>query len=92
MAYDLDAVASTYLDPSGRFSLPPRILHGVAAQVGVGDALVLAVEVRNLTDRISTTWTPSAVASTAQVVPITDFIGYPLPGRSLWLTARVGAW
>jgi len=86
VTYTLDALAATYLDPSGRFSLPPRVLHGVSVQVDVDRRMRLAFEVRNLANKISTRWTPSSVAGGPQTMPITDFIGYPIPGRSLWLT------
>ncbi|MGB1698991.1 MAG: TonB-dependent receptor, partial [Nannocystaceae bacterium] len=91
LVYTLDALASTYLDPSGRFSLPPRILHGVAAQLDVDRHLRVAFEVRNLANTISTRWTPPTATGEPQVVPIADFIGYPIPGRSLWLTVAFHA-
>jgi iron complex outermembrane receptor protein len=86
LTYTLDALAATYLDPSGRFSLPPRILHGVSMQLDIDRRMRVAFEVRNLANTISTTWTPPTATATPQAVPITDFIGYPIPGRSLWLT------
>ncbi len=86
LTYTLDALAATYLDPSGRFSLPPRILHGVSMQLDIDRRVRVAFEVRNLANTISTTWTPPTATATPQAVPITDFIGYPIPGRSLWLT------
>lgn len=92
LAYKLDAIASTYLDPSGRLSLPPRILHGLALELHIARVCTVALEVRNLTNNIDTTWTPSAVAAAPQRVPVTDFIGYPIPGRSLWGTVLIAAW
>lgn len=87
--YTLEHVAGTFLDPSERYGLPPRTLHGLGAELHLRDRLHLVVEVRNLLDTRVTTWTPPIAGARPLTVPITDFIGYPLPGRSAWVSLRI---
>jgi iron complex outermembrane receptor protein len=93
LGYTFDYVAGTFLDPSGRVEVPARIVHGASAQLRIGDRVLLAVEARNLIDTRQTTWTPPVGDTGTLQVPIADFLGYPLPGRSVWLSATVSdAW
>lgn len=89
--YDLEFVAGNTLDPSGRLRLPPRTLHaaGIEATVPLDTLeLTIAFDVRNLTDQRRAEVQPiSGVAPVA--MPISDYIGYPLPGRSLWCRLSV---
>ncbi len=82
-----DVSTGLNLDPSGRFRVPPRALFGSGLQLIWGNAS-LSFAVQNLLDKRTTTWQPSA-GEDRQTVAISDFIGYPLPGRSFWLR---GAW
>lgn len=84
--YTLDFASQTFLDPSGRFSLPPRVFHGIGAALDLNAHVKFGAEVRNLTDRIQTTWQPlPGNANTQLPYPVVDFVNYPLPGRSVWI-------
>ena len=82
--YTVEFIAGTFLDPSGRFELPPRSLQGVGAELHLDRRVHIAVEVRNLLDvRTAAVLFPIAGARPTPL-PVSDFIGFPLPGRSLW--------
>jgi iron complex outermembrane receptor protein len=87
--YTVDYIAGTFLDPSGRFELPPRAIQGVGTEVHFADAVHLAVEVRNLLDVRTAFVTLPVAAARPQRVAVSDFIGFPLPGRSVWATLRI---
>lgn len=87
--YTVEFVAGTFLDPSGRRQVPARTIHGLGAELHLLRQVHLAVEVRNLLDRRVTTWNPPIQGVAAIPVPLSDFIGFPLPGRSVWATLRV---
>jgi len=76
----------TYLDATNWFLSPPRSLHGAFLRVGHG-GLSAELSVLNLLDR-TMAWADrnplSADDDTLAPGPITDFFGYPLPGRT-WL-------
>ncbi len=89
MAYTVELVARTFLDPSGRYVLPPRALQTIGVQMNVARRVLVAIDIRNLLDvRTTTVEIPVADARPAPVA-IADFIGYPLPGRSVWASVRV---
>lgn len=85
----LEYIAGTFLDPSGRYALPARSLLGLGTQVQVGPGLRIAAEVRNLLD----VRTANVVFPVGDRRPIStalsDFIGYPLPGRSFWISLEI---
>lgn len=84
----VDVVARTYLDPSERYVLPPRAFGTLGAQLGIGESFAVSIEVRNLLDvRTTTVELPVANSRPSPVAP-GDFIGYPLPGRSVWASFR----
>ncbi len=87
--YTFELVSQSYLDPSARFSLPPRVLHGAGAELIAGTRLRLAVEVRNFTNRFRTTWDPPVGDVGRVPVPVADYIGYPLPGISAWASLTI---
>jgi len=92
--YTVDVVAGTALDTAGRLLLPPRVLQGVGFELHLAERVHLAIEVRNLLDvRTATVVLPIAGARPYSM-PIADFIGYPLPGRSAWGSLRIelGGW
>lgn len=87
--YTVEFVAGTFLDPSGRHELPPRAIQGLGTELHVARRVHLAVEVRNLLD-VRTAFVTLPVASPRlQRVPVSDFLGFPLPGRSVWATLRI---
>lgn len=89
LAYTVEIVARTYLDPNERYVLPPRLLQGLGLELHVAQRVHVGFEVRNMLDARTSTVTLPIAAQRPSVVPIADFIGYPLPGRSLWGTLRV---
>jgi vitamin B12 transporter len=87
--YTVDVVAGTFLDPSGRHELPARAIQGLGAELHVAQRVHVALEIRNLLDvRTAFITRPVAGARTHQV-PVSDFLGFPLPGRSVWATVRI---
>ena len=89
MSYTVEFIARTFLDPSGRYVLPPRALQAVCVQALLADRVLFALEVRNLLDVRSTTVEVPVADARPSPVAISDFIGYPLPGRSVWASFRV---
>lgn len=90
--YGLDAVAGTTLDPAGTLALPARVLHGAGAGLDVPwvPGLRVGVEVENLFD-VRTFAVDSPLTGRAVELPLSDFLGFPLPGRSAWATLRWAA-
>lgn len=87
--YELEWIAGTFLDLSGRVELPPRVLHGIGASLRVADRVEFSLEARNLANLLRTVIDPAFGPSTSYPVAISDFIGFPLPGLSVWATLRV---
>lgn len=88
--YTVDVLSDTWLDPSGRLALPPRVLQGIGGELHLDQRVHLAVEIRNLLDVRTAVVTLLEIDNAApQSMPIADFIGYPLPGRSLWGSLRI---
>ncbi|MCX4245448.1 TonB-dependent receptor plug domain-containing protein [Paraliomyxa miuraensis] len=87
--YTVDVIAGTVLDTAGRLELPPRALQGAGAELHLHDRVHLLVEVRNLLDVRTATVTLPVAGARPHLLPIADFIGYPLPGRSVWASVRI---
>ncbi len=87
--YELEWIAGTFLDLSGRVELPPRLLHGVGASLRVADRVEFAIEGRNLANLLRAEIEPAFGPPTPYPAAISDFIGFPLPGLSVWATVRV---
>jgi vitamin B12 transporter len=85
--YGVDAIAGIHTDNIGFIPVPSRVIQGVGARLDVPGVrgLRIAFEIRNLFDVRSGTYPGFAGP---QVLPIGDQYGYPLPGRSLLVTAR----
>jgi vitamin B12 transporter len=82
--YTAEVIAGTFLDPSGRLELPARALQGIGVELHLDRRVHFSLEVRNLLDvRTASVLFPIAGARPTPL-PVSDFIGYPLPGRSLW--------
>ncbi len=77
---------ATWTDPANTLRLAPRSLHSLALAVTPRRGLpTVSVEVLNLTDTIgmAVDRNPYSDADDALIVkPITDFSGFPLPGRT----------
>jgi outer membrane receptor protein involved in Fe transport len=88
--YSLDLVAGNTLDVAGTTELPARVLNGAGAWLDVprADGLRLALQIDNLFDA-RTMWLPSPLSvGGTRPYPLSDFLGFPLPGRTFWLTVR----
>lgn len=86
--YELEWIAGSFLDLSGRVELPPRFLHAVGVSLRIADRVELTLEGRNLGNRIDAVITPDFGPPTSYRAAIGDFIGFPLPGLSAWATVR----
>ncbi len=82
-------IAGTRLDPSGRFEIPPRFLQGLGGELHVARRVHWALEVRNLLDVRTAAVTFPVGQRRPTPVPLSDFIGFPLPGRSVWTTLTI---
>jgi vitamin B12 transporter len=84
--YGVDAIAGTTADTAGRIELPPRFLHAAGLGATV-EPLRVGLAVENLGD-LRVLHRPSALGARPIAVPVSDFLDFPLPGRSFWLTVR----
>lgn len=88
LRYGLDLVSATTLDRNATKEVPTRVFHGAGARVDFKSIAVLA-EVANLFDRRTVNVLyESGPRPQFQPYPITDFLGYPLPGRRFTLAIR----
>lgn len=88
LRYDIDVRSSVFLDAGNLRPLPTRIIHDLGAESFIASlGLTLAVTVRNLTDRIVE---DVRVTGASGRVPskVSDYIGYPLPGRSVFVSMK----
>ena len=86
-------VSGNYWDATNFFEAPPRNLHGAFARVTPSTDLGFSVEasVLNLFDRTVEVVdrNPLDAADDARALqPVTDFVGYPLAGRTWLLSVR----
>lgn len=89
LVYNLDHVARTFLDASGRYEVPRRTLHGLGLELHLARRVHVTADVRNLLDLRTTLWRPPIAGAPAIPVPISDFFFYPLPGASFWASVRL---
>jgi hypothetical protein len=88
LRYGCDLVSATTLDRAGTRVLPTRAYHGVGVRVAIGAVTVLG-EVSNLFDqRTVDVLYEGGSAPKFGPYPISDFQGYPLPGRRFNLAVR----
>lgn len=83
--------SGNYLDQANVYELPARALFGAGAKLEVPGGLAVGVEVENLGDaRVEDIELSPAPRPDLERVPraLSDFYGYPLPGRALYLTAE----
>ena len=90
LSYDLSHTAGNYWDATNWYLAAPRTLHGLALRVQPGPGWpYLEVDLRNLLDTTveAVPRDPLNPDDGALVVQaLTDFSGYPLPGRTLLIT------
>jgi hypothetical protein len=91
LRYGLDALAGSTVDEGGTIVLPARVLHGAGASLDVPGApgLRAGVDVDNLLD-LRTLHASSPLTASPVPLPVSDFLGFPLPGRTVWVTLRWG--
>ncbi len=81
----IDAVTGAFADLTGSIAVPPRVFVSAGARLDVLPGVRLAVDVRNLLD--VRTGTYQGVLGPVRE-PVGDFYEYPLPGRSVLVSAR----
>ena len=81
----VDAVTGMFADVAGGLAVPARVLVSTGARVDVARDVRLALDVRNLLD-VRTGSYQGAMGLVHE--PIGDYYEYPLPGRSVLLSAR----
>ncbi|HEY5148022.1 MAG TPA: TonB-dependent receptor, partial [Polyangiaceae bacterium] len=74
-----------FADVAGGLAVPARVLVSTGARVDVARDVRLALDVRNLLD-VRTGSYQGAMGLVHE--PIGDYYEYPLPGRSVLLSAR----
>jgi iron complex outermembrane receptor protein len=87
---DFTHASGNFLDRANLFELPARRLWGAGARLAVSRRTALTAEVKNLTDNIveDIALDPPPRPDLASVPqPISDFFGYPLPGRAFYASA-----
>jgi vitamin B12 transporter len=91
LRYGVDVVAGVLVGSNGEpgYALPSRVLQGVGLAVDVPffRGLSAGVDVENLFD-VRTASVFSPILGHSVVLPVSDFLGFPLPGRSFWGTLR----
>lgn len=87
--YAIDAIAGTTIDVAGTAMLPARVLHaaGIALDVPGAPGLRAGVDVTNLFDQ-RVFYIDSPLLGRPVAVPVSDFFGFPLAGRAVWVTVR----
>jgi iron complex outermembrane receptor protein len=83
---DASLTSGSYLDAANTARVPARLLLGGGVKLAVAPGLLIAVEGKNLFDaRVADVPAPPPLETVPRAV--SDFLGYPLPGRSFY--ARV---
>ena len=81
--------AESFLDPAGLGRVPGRLLVGSGLRTELAAGFALALSIANVTDeRVShlPLDPPPSPALTETPTPLTDVAGFPLPGRSFYLS------
>jgi hypothetical protein len=77
--------AESFLDPASLGRTPRRLLVGTGARVEVIPHLGLAIAIANVADR-RIAYLPLDPGAPRAPTPLTDVSGFPLPGRSFYLS------
>ena len=85
---DVSVVSGIYLDEFNSVAAPPRTLVGAGASVRVPAGFTFTITASNLLDQRAASVVLHQGAEYTVTQPVQDFSGYPLPGRSLFVTAR----
>ncbi|MFT3694798.1 MAG: TonB-dependent receptor [Kofleriaceae bacterium] len=87
--FDASFQAQTFLDQANLAPLPARMLLGTGARIAITSELGISFAVANLADvRVENlALNPPPSPELAHVpTPLADYFGYPLPGRSYYLS------
>jgi outer membrane receptor protein involved in Fe transport len=92
LAVDVDAVAGTFADTANLEPRPARLFLGATAGVALREDLRVELAAENLLDTISARVARDPLVDDGIRVPaaIVDHTGYPLPGRTVTCSVRVG--
>jgi iron complex outermembrane receptor protein len=88
---DLSLTSGNYLDAANLRRVPARAFVGAGVKLEPMAGLLVGVEGKNLTDqRVETVELspPPRPDLTSSPRAVTDFFGYPLPGRAIYATAE----
>lgn len=93
LGHTFSVADGVFLDAANLQRQATRPVHGLFGSVEVLDGVQLGLDVRNLFNKRTVVvpanaFEPDGVQATRA---ITDFAGYPLPGRSVWLSLRASA-
>lgn len=92
VAYTLNFTDGNYWDATNWYRAAPRLTHGLMARMQPGlPGLSVEVEALNLANRVAEVVPRDPLDPTdpdLMVQATTDMSGYPLPGRSLFVTVR----
>lgn len=91
LAYELEFMARNYLDLANHREVPNRLFHSLelSADLGRWGAPLITILARNLTNNITQDLPVQAEPDPIIVErPVSDVMGYPLPGFTLMLTLR----
>ena len=85
LGYGGSFTAGNWLDAANFALAPPRFLHGIFARADLGGGWQLTADARNVTDQIAVAGPrdPLVNDGVLAVRAVTDFTGYPLPGRTV---------
>ena len=85
--YGIDALSGMRADPNGSITVPARVLHSAGGYLDVPGVpgLRVGLDVRNLFDLRVATYDGFGAPA---LEPIGDLYQYPLPGRTVLVTAR----
>ncbi len=86
--YGIDIVSSTILDPAGTLELPRRAWHTAGVRWDMARGLSLVGEVINVFDQRTISVVAESISASYTRYPVSDFIGYPIPGRRFSLSLR----
>ncbi len=82
----IEVLTGTRLDTAGRYQVPTRVLQSVGVELHAQARVHWALEVRNLLDQRTGPLALPIAGARAVPVAIGDYLGFPLPGRSVWTT------
>ncbi|MCP4447539.1 MAG: TonB-dependent receptor [Myxococcales bacterium] len=86
---DVTYTTGNYLDAANLSQVPGRLLLGTGLKFDIGTHMLLGVALKNILDRrVESIALDPAPRADLDTVPraVSDFLGYPLPGRSFYLT------